>query len=939
MRNSLRFHWILWLAAAASGCSAGRAERGVAPGAGLAQARPGPASASGEEADVELESLGAVSRARLPGGLVVLVVESHAAPVVAAQVWVQVGSADEGPGEEGLAHLHEHMLFKGTESRGVGEIARAIEAAGGEINAWTSFDHTVYHVVLASRFLDLGLEVLADAVQRPAFDPAELEREKQVVLEEIKGTRDMPGRWLGDLLFEAAFRRHPYGHDILGSAGSVAAADRPALLAFFRKHYRADRMTLVVAGDVRPEEVVARARRLFAGGPAAAAPSPARPAEPAQRRARLKVVEDDIQEAHVGLAWHIPAARHPDAPAFDVLATLLGQGESSRLSLELKRARGLVSDAYAYAYSPQDPGLLVAGLTCRPGQALEAVERLALEVARLAATPVGAAELAKVKAMIESDGLYQGETAQGLARRVGYHQSLTGEPTFGDTYLGRVLGVTPVDLQRVARTYLGPGQLTAVALVPRPARAPAGEGDAPPRLTRQALGEAIGRGLAAAPAAEVEESSAEAGVTRMKLRQGPVLIVQEDHAVPLVALRAVFLGGSRHETQADAGIHNLLAGMLTKGCGSLSAADVAREVDALAGGMDGFSGRNTFGLRAEFPARHLDRGLQLFADCLLSPGLSEKELKRERELTLDELRARDDNLAGLAFDLFSGALYPSHPYRLPLLGTRKSVAALRRAQLRELHARWFSPDRMVLAVVGDVDAARIAEQVKALFGGRAPSAKPPAPPALPLDPPPAAPRVVIRHRARAQAHLVLGFLGARLTGPDRHALEVLMALLTGQGGRLFVELRDRRALAYSLSGFSLEGIEPGYLAFYLGVDPKRAGEARDALLAELAGLLENPIPAEELERAKRYLIGTQAISLQRTSARAAAMAFSELYGLGHQAHTRYAGEIEAVSAQDVARVAREHLRLGAYTLAVVGPQDQLPDLEPAVPAPAGTPTP
>jgi len=266
------------------------------------------------------------------------------------------------------------------------------------------------------------------------------------------------------------------------------------------------------------------------------------------------------------------------------------------------------------------------------------------------------------------------------------------------------------------------------------------------------------------------------------------------------------------------------------------------------------------------------------------------------------------------------------------------VASFRRAQLRELLERWFTPERMVLAVVGDVDAARVVEQVKALFGARATQAKALAGPTLPLDPPAESVRVVTRHRARAQAHLVLGFLGARLTGGDRHALEVLMAVLTGQGGRLFVELRDKRSLAYSLSGFSLEGIEPGYLAFYLGVDPKRAGEARDALLQQLAGLQAGPIPAAELERAKRYLVGTQAISLQRTSARAAAMAFSELYGLGHLAHTKYAEEIEAVTAADVSRVAREYLKLGAYTLAVVGPQDQLPDLEPA-PSPAPKPAP
>jgi zinc protease len=278
----------------------------------------------------------------------------------------------------------------------------------------------------------------------------------------------------------------------------------------------------------------------------------------------------------------------------------------------------------------------------------------------------------------------------------------------------------------------------------------------------------------------------------------------------------------------------------------------------------------------------------------------------------------------LAFDRFTAALYSDHPYRLPVLGTRKSTAGLRRSQLRSYYRRYFTPDRMVLAVVGDVDGEQVVERIRELFGHGLRPKQRPKPPRMPLDRPPSEPRITFKHRERSQAHVVLGFMGTRLAGADRHAIEVLMAALAGQGGRLFVDLRDRRSLAYAITGFSLEGIEPGFVAFYLGTDPGRVDEALAALREQLDAVRREPLSAAELERAQRHLIGTHAISLQRTSARAAALAFNELYGLGHLAHTRYAERIQAVTRQDVQRVARKYLEPGAVTLSLVGPEQQLP---------------
>jgi zinc protease len=864
-----------------------------------------------EEAPLKMERIGPVLRARLDCGLTLLMKANHHAPVVAAQIWVNVGSADEDPGEEGLAHLHEHMLFKGTQTRGVGEIAKAIEAAGGDINAWTSFDNTAYHVVLSSRHLDLGLEILADAVQNPAFDPAELEREKKVVLEEIKRTRDLPGRWIGDLQFETAFHQHPYSHPILGTKATVSAVTRKDILRFSKKHYRPDNMTLLVVGDMQPEAVLKKIRRLFPKKASRDQPTRRpRTKEPAQRRLRVKVIRDDIQEVHFSLGWHVPAATDPDIPPLEVLSIALGQGESSRLTLGLKHGLNLVNDAYAYLYAPQNPGLFLVGGSCPTKLLLPALRQLSTEVARMRHVPADAAELTKAKTMVENDTLYMQETVEGTARRLGAYQALTGDPTYGDIFVSRVMAVTPDDIQSAAETHLTLENLTLVVMIPN---------DAPKNIDAAAVRQALETGVSTAATAVKNRAKPEADVTRVKIENGPLVLIQEDHTNALVSMRGVFLGGIRYENKSNNGINNFLAGMITRGTKSRSAEDIAREMDAIAGSIDGFSGRNTLGLRAECPSRYFNRALELFADCLLHPAFDEKEFKRERELIQEEIRSREDNLAGLAFDLFAATLFTSHPYRMPVSGTRQTVVGLRRQHLKSYMQKHFTPDRMVLSVVGDVDRKQLLARIKKLFTVKKAQRKTKAP-TIPLEPRPKEIRLATRHRSREQAHLVLGFMGTTLTSKDRYALEVLMAVLAGQGGRLFAELRDRMSLAYAVSGFSLEGIEPGYMAIYLGVDPNRVEEAVQAVCDQLQKVVIKPIQKAELDRAKQFLVGIQAISLQKTSARATALAFNELYGLGHLAHREYPEQILKIKAGDVSRVAKKYFKLGTYTLAVIRPK-------------------
>ncbi len=864
-------------------------------------------------------------RYRLDNGLTVVFQEQHAAKVAAFQVWVNAGSADEAPDETGLAHLHEHMLFKGTRRRRPGEIAREVEAHGGEINAWTSFDQTVYHIVVASQFARRGVDILADAIRNSIFDESELSREVEVVAEEIRRSEDIPARRASRDLFATAFRVHPYQRPVIGTEQSVRSFTRAKVLDFYRRHYAPHNLVLAAAGDFREADLRAWIEDSLGGDwqrPGFSAPP--RPQEPGRTARRIHLRGDDVKEAYLNLAFAIPALQHEDAPALDLLAMILGQGEASRLVLEVKRKRSLVNDIRAYAYTPQDPGLMVASLTL-PGQtvapALEAAVRILLQL-RTSLIPLD--ELSTAKALIEAEAVYQRETVQGVARKLGFYQSAAGGIEREVHYYERIAALTPENILEAADRYLRLEGAVLTGLLPpgTPFEAQQAE-EILDRVSREAPTAPAERRLPLPqPPASIRVASLRAareddsGVVIERLSSGATVMVREESAAPLFAIRAVFPGGMRYETEEVNGLTTLLARTLTRGTPTCDAEQISHLVDSLSGSLSAQAGRNSVSLRGEFLSRHFHRAMAAFADCLLNPLFPESELQRERALLLQDILAREDNPAGVAQDLLARTLYRRHPYGLPTFGEQQSVERLGVEQLRRYHAQHMDPSQMTLAVVGDVKAEEVIAFAQEAFGRRR---SPASAPQIPPEPPIAEARTAKKTIQRAQSHLMLGFHAARVNDPWRHALEVMTTALSGQGGRLFGELRDKRSMAYSVSSFAVEGVDPGFFAVYMATSPHKLDDALEGIRAELTRIGDQPPPESELRRARQHLIGTHEIGLQRNGARAALLALDQCYGLGLENFLQYARRVSAVTAEDVQQVARRVIDLERSALALVGP--------------------
>ena len=846
---------------------------------------------------------------KLANGLGILLCETHLAPVVELQIWAGVGSADERASETGLAHFHEHMLFKGTERRGVGEIAGEVEGAGGRINAYTSFDVTVYHATLPSSDLATGLDVLSDAVLHSSFEPQEIAREVEVVLEEIRRGQDSPSHVLGDALFAEAYREHPYRKPILGSAESVASFDRSRVRDFFERWYTPDHLCVVAAGDFETADLAARVRDIFASLTAGGVRR-ARRSEPAQESLRTVVLDRPFERVSIELAHPAVSLGHSDAPYLDLLAFVLGSGDSSRLVRRVREHDALADRIDAGCYTPLDPGLFSVGIETDAARAEAAVEAAVGELERARSEPVSAEELEKARANFLASEDFERESVSGLAHKLGSFHHLAGSIAAEATYLEAIRRATAEDLLRVARDYLRPERLCAGIVLPESA---AGALDA------DGVRAAVNRGVvrvarALAPPRQRPERSQ---VHSYTLANGAQLHVLPRRDVPVVALRAAFRGGLLAESDESSGLSSFLTSMWLRGTQSRSAADFARTTESLAAEIDGFSGRNSVGLTLEAPSDRLLPALDLFAEALLEPALAADEIERERRETLAAIERREDRLGQRAFLLFAETHYRQHPYRLPMLGHAASVQAFEPEALAAHHRLLVRGPNLSLAVAGDVDPDEVAHCLSARLADLESEALEAALP--PQEELPGEIRNALVHKDRNQAHLVIGFRGLTVDDEDRFALEVISQILAGQGGRLFLELRDRRSLAYSVSASNVEGLAPGSFCIYIATAPEKYEEARDGIFEQLERLLAEPPDASELERARRYLVGSFEIDQQRNASHAAQISLDALYGLGPEASRAYPEQIRAVSGADVARVARRVVRLDAYTLAAVRP--------------------
>ncbi len=851
----------------------------------------------------------------LANGMKVILQEQHGAKVVALQVWVNVGSADETDNEAGIAHVHEHMLFKGTKKRKVGEIARDVEAVGGDINAWTSFDQTVYHIILGSKDIEKGLDILADVMQNSLFDHEELKKELEVILEEIKRSNDSPERVVGQNLFRAAFREHFYRRPIIGYEEIVKNFSRDQILAFYKRWYSPKNLTLVVVGDFSSQAIVSVIEKKFSDfSDISQQVSSQRKQEPAQNEFRSIVAFDSIQETFVEIGWHIPPILHEDIFALDVLSVLLGQGDSSQLNRIIKREKQLANEIASYAYTPKDPGIFTIMASFHHEKTEPLLKEISSLVRDIANHPMSLSEIEKSKKIILSESIYEKETVQGIAKKLGFFYTVAGSLDFEKKYYEGIQNVSAHDIMRVAKTYLHPDNATISLLAPK-------EAESVIRDTE--LETWIREGYKNLKTQQSKLVQGLGNIFEFQIPHGPRVFIQEDHSNQLVALKAIYKGGLLLENETNQGINNLIAQLLTMGTKNRSSTVIAAQIDAMASSMEGFSGRNSLGLEGLFLSQHFENGFDIFWDSLFFPAFDNEETQKAKTLTLEEIRTFEDHLSSYAFQKFSEVLYETHPYRFPIHGIAKTVEKFTATDLKNYYFSHYHPRDLVIVIVGDVNVSHIMNLIQEKYKSlRYPKSEMPLTAMPEKEKPLLSIKKKVVHKNKEQAHLVIGFPGITIDSPDRYAFEVLSSVLSGMSGRLFQELREKQSLAYTVTSFSLEGVDPGFFALYMGTSPFKVEEAQAGLMLELKKLKQASISSDELIRAQNYLTGVHEIGLQKVSARAATIATSVVYGLGYDEYLHYSENIKNVNLSKLHDIISKYINLENYAEVLITPETE-----------------
>jgi len=402
-------------------------------------------------------------RVHLANGLTVVLQSHDAADVVAVQLWVRAGARDEDPHEAGLSHFIEHLLFKGTPSRGPGVIDETISGLGGEMNAATSQDWTYFHVVLPAGRLETAVDVLADAARHAVFDPAEVERERQVVLEEIRRAEDTPSAALWRVLARGHFGAHAYGRPVLGSAESIAGVPRGTIVDYYRRSYVPNNATVVVAGSTPSRETLDVVRAGFEGWAPGALPArPRRAPEPPLAPRRVEESKT-LHQTYLGLAWAAAVPPDPDVYALDLVTTVLGQGRASRLVQSLRERLGLVSGIGSSLYLQHDAGTIAVTARTTTARYAEIETAILAEVARVSEELVTEEEFVRAMTAVEAEHAFSGETAEGAAYALGMADAVwTLEFELG--YVDAVRRVTREAMRDAARRHLRPDRFTGAVI-------------------------------------------------------------------------------------------------------------------------------------------------------------------------------------------------------------------------------------------------------------------------------------------------------------------------------------------------------------------------------------------------------------------------------------------------------------------------------------------
>lgn len=822
-----------------------------------------------------------VFRTVLPNGLTLIAREEPSNPLISVQAWMKTGSIHEDALLGcGLSHYLEHLLFKGTAKRTARELTREIHALGGYVNAYTTFDRTVYFIDGPSSAGESFVEILQDFVMKAALPRDEVIREKDVILREIDMGLDDPDRQVLQGLLETAFRRHPYRYPVIGYKELFRGVKPEELEGYYGERYVPDNGVLVVVGDFKTEALLDWVEGTWGELERGRIRTPQVLAEPdqlARREARL----DGAVNLHRGcMAWKAPGLTDPKAPALDLLASVLGSGDSALLWQEIRDGRKAVFEIDASAWTPLDGGLFWIWYTAEPGKGEAAESAITDYLGTVLSRPLPEELVEKAKRVALVSEINARKTVSGQAGRLGLAEVAAGDLDYPKQYFSRLEPLSGRDLMETGQVVFREGGLTAVSLEPK--------GNRKASYLRRA-----GRVEAPAPFETV------------RLENGVRILLQPDARLPKLHLRAALLGGPLFEREGRSGVSRLLATMLTRDTESRTAAEVAERIESTGGSFNDFSGNNTLGVGVEVLRDQWQTGLEILGEGLLRPAFARETLERERDAQVADIEESFDEIVDFGRYHLRERFFGDHPLRRDADGTIEEVRSLDREALTTHHEALLKGENLVIAAAGDFEKEALLEFLTETFGGVSAGAL--NRPTASFTEPAATGRQTVA-LPREQAVVFSAFPCPGLTDERNLATELLDECLSGMASRLFQRVREEKGMAYFVSARRIVGIDCGMLYLYAGTHPDQVEDVFGEFAEEMERFRNGDFLEDELTHAKTRLKAQRISGMQAIGGRALQAALNALYGLPVNDWLDYPERIDAVTEGDLQELAQSWMR-------------------------------
>jgi len=857
------------------------------------------------------EDQGQATKVILKNGLTVLIREQQAVPLVTVTTYVKAGYFDEDDRISGISHVIEHMFFKGTSKRGVGEIARQTQALGGYLNASTYYDRTVYHTEVPAENLKQALEIQADALLNSAFDAGELKKEIEVVLQENNRKLDNPPAVTAEKLYETAFQQHRMKRWRIGTPDGLRALTRDDIVAYVKKYYRPSNIILSIAGKVDVEETIAEVVKHYGSVPAddSALERDSSPAEPDQKEIRYGWQRGPIEQSHIALGFHTPGVLTDDARALEVLAAILGEGRASIFNRYVRDEKGLITTGSAGLNAFQDLGFFEVDF--ETDKALEAQTAVLAEIENVKKNGVTKEQLARAKALIAQNYYHQLETVDGLAQDLAYYEAL-GDWKKALAYIPAIQKVSVDDIARVAKKYLTFENLSAFEYLPESVtrnlnleQYRAAVLDKVPSMIEQ-------RSVQELPAlAEIPKTGEGIvqdlvkPITKRSILRGPDVYILEDHRLPLVSFGIFYPGGRLYESSKNAGITELMLRTAIRGTKRFNSEDIARRLENAGARIEVVNEADFFGYVVDGLSGKMDQALEILMDVLQQPSFQDDEIEKEKILQIARIKKLRENNFAYPVSLFMQTLFEDHPYARPSIGTQAAVEAVTKDDLQA----WFKTNQRQLVptviIAGDTSGTGLIAPLADVLTNEdlhereiaslpAPSLKPET-------------KEAAEAVSRQQTALVYGFPGSMRSGNDRYPLLVLENIVSGLGGRFFDAIREKQGLAYTVRTENAFLTKGGAIYTYVAFSPENESKVKESLQAEIDRLRKDGVTADEVKKSIAYSIGEHEIGLQTHASLVLEYARAVYSGQGVQGVSDFSRFVRNVSPDQVKKAADTYL--------------------------------